>query len=655
VIEAAISFISLVKQTGPREWVFNELKLIDEINFRFMEEIPPYENVESIVSYMHYYPPSDYLTGLHLIREYNPELICECLDYLKPEKMNIAILHKDFAEPGFTDKKEKWVGVNYRIEDIPKSWLDHLNSLSPRPEFRVPEPNPFLAKNFEIFIPISAEKYPEKILEEPSGTLWFRQDYIFKLPKASLGVYLISPFATNDASNAAGLDLLAMALQQDTMEELYAAHLANLEYSISAGDRGLVVKTAGFNDKLDVLLGKIFEHLITIESRITDGFFKVLVDQLKKKYKNSLLKPSSLYNVYEIMCGEKVCRSNSFNPTDPNSVSVNYYQCGISGIREAAIIEALIWIMEEPAFNQLRTQEQLGYHVSSSMLDTHGVTGFTISVYYQIFKFTPEHINERIEAFLHYFHNFLSTLTTSNYMERMTSLIKNKEKPDVSLDEEFSRNWNEILRGEFMFDRLERTVEFLRNITFDAIKDLYQKLFCFCDNEKFRKISFEVLGRQSKDESELKKGLSLTLIPFTIFFVMILEVRLLREEIIDLKKKRIEGQFLIKGKDKREEGKYKSIISKKGKQKTVYRTESEHSEDSSTKRVSFNKDISVKHIPRGAVLDKQGQVIGYLPENEGRKFVRNVYKEPLILNEDDLAEEAARILKQVENADCIVT
>ncbi|KAK2722328.1 hypothetical protein QYM36_002758 [Artemia franciscana] len=89
--------------------------------------------------------------------------------------------------------------------------------------------------------------------------------------------------------------------------------------------------------------------------------------------------------------------------------------------------------------------------------------------------------------------------------------------------------------------------------------------------------------------------------------------------------------------------------------RTVYRTESEHSEDSSTKRVSFNKDISVKHIPRGAVLDKQGQVIGYLPENEGRKFVRNVYKEPLILNEDDLAEEAARILKQVENADCIVT
>ena len=47
---------------------------------------------------------------------------------------------------------------------------------------------------------VLAEKYPEKILEEPSGTLWFRQDYVFKLPKASLGVYLISPFATNDAS-----------------------------------------------------------------------------------------------------------------------------------------------------------------------------------------------------------------------------------------------------------------------------------------------------------------------------------------------------------------------------------------------------------------------------------------------------------------------
>ena len=83
---------------------------------------------------------------------------------------------------------------------------------------------------------------------------------------------------------------------------------------------------------------------------------------------------------------------------------------------------------------------------------------------YILLIFSPEHINERIEAFLHYFHNFLSTLTTSNYMERMTSLIKNKEKPDVSLDEEFSRNWNEILRGEFMFDRLERTVSFFLNL-----------------------------------------------------------------------------------------------------------------------------------------------------------------------------------------------
>ena len=49
-------------------------------------------------------------------------------------------------------------------------------------------------------------------------------------------------------------------------------------------------------------------------------------------------------------------------------------------------------------------------------------------------------------------------MSESDLETRVTSLIKLKQRPDVSLDEEVSRNWNEILTEEYLFDRLEREV-----------------------------------------------------------------------------------------------------------------------------------------------------------------------------------------------------
>ena len=52
----------------------------------------------------------------------------------------------------------------------------------------------------------------------------------------------------------------------------------------------------------------------------------------------------------------------------------------------------------------------------------------------------------------------LETMTESKLQTRVQSLIKLKQVPDVSLDEEVSRNWNEILSEEYLFDRLQQEV-----------------------------------------------------------------------------------------------------------------------------------------------------------------------------------------------------
>jgi nardilysin len=44
-------------------------------------------------------------------------------------------------------------------------------------------------------------------------------------------------------------------------------------------------------------------------------------------------------------------------------------------------------LMEEPVFDVLRTQEQLGYNVYATLRNTFGVLGFSITVDFQVDKF----------------------------------------------------------------------------------------------------------------------------------------------------------------------------------------------------------------------------------------------------------------------------
>jgi nardilysin len=67
-------------------------------------------------------------------------------------------------------------------------------------------------------------------------------------------------------------------------------------------------------------------------------------------------------------------------------------------------------------------------------------------------------VDDRIEAFLNQFNQNLESMTENELQTRVQSLIKLKQVPDVSLDEEVSRNWNEILSEEYLFDRLQQEV-----------------------------------------------------------------------------------------------------------------------------------------------------------------------------------------------------
>ena len=122
--------------------------------------------------------------------------------------------------------------------------------------------------------------------------------------------------------------------------------------------------------------------------------------------------------------GSWTIRVDSVDRGDANTMVTNYYQGGPGTIREHAVLETIVLLMEEPVFDTLRTQEQLGYAVNMTLRNTYGVLGLSVTVNTQATKFTAEHVEQRIENF---FSDFLSEhLTEEAVTEAINALIKLK-------------------------------------------------------------------------------------------------------------------------------------------------------------------------------------------------------------------------------------
>merc|ERR1719273_678237 len=199
----------------------------------------------------------------------------------------------------------------------------------------------------------------------------------------------------------------------------------------------------------------------------------------------------------------KFLRVDGFNPKNNNTLITNYYQLGLGSMHKYMLLEVGCQIMEEPVFDTLRTKEQLGYSVFSMLRNTHGIIGLSITVNTQATKFTADHVDERIEAFLDwYINDKLKNLSDEEFNEIITTLIKMKSQADVTLLEEVNRNWSEINRNEYLFDRQQQEIKLLEQCDKKEMIEFMSNLLS--KTEDRRKLSVQVIGSDVIDEEALE-------------------------------------------------------------------------------------------------------------------------------------------------------
>lgn len=130
------------------------------------------------------------------------------------------------------------------------------------------------------------------------------------------------------------------------------------------------------------------------------------------------------------------------NKEEENSAVYMYFQIGEDTISARAASALLSHLMCEPCFNQLRTNEQLGYLVHSGLNVQRGVLGLCLII--QSSERGADYLDSRAEAFLEGFHSFLSSMTDDVFRSNVAAVCAQLMEKDENLSQETQRLWDEI-------------------------------------------------------------------------------------------------------------------------------------------------------------------------------------------------------------------
>ncbi len=241
ILILCFQYLNMLRKKGSQNWIQDELGDLLKMQFMHTDEEDPIAYVSRLTSDMHVFKMEHWLSGHYLTTKFEPNLINEVLDHLKPELMKVFAISKKYE--GKTDKTEKWCGTQYRTEKMSKDLLEKLKNCDLNYAFKLPLPNDFIPQDFSIIKNENGvNKVPSVIKKSPITRLWYKGDDKFLLPKASVKFEFRNPITNIDPKYYNMTSLYIDLLCDSLTEYTYSADMAGLRYSLNQSNYGIQVR-----------------------------------------------------------------------------------------------------------------------------------------------------------------------------------------------------------------------------------------------------------------------------------------------------------------------------------------------------------------------------------------------------------------------------
>ena len=288
------SYVRMLKEAGPNARIYDEMRRIAALGFRFMEKGKPSDTVRSLAHDLQYYPPAEVLKAPYLMDRYDADLIRRFLVGIRPDNMLQTVIARGLE----TVSEDPWYGTGYRITPLAGARLASWQAAPRLAALHLPAANRYIPEHLALKPLLIEQQQPERILMRPGFALWHQQDEEFKTPRADYYFTIRSPLANDTPTHSALTRLFVIMVDDELNEATYPATLAGLGYQIYPHIRGFSVRISGYDDKQALLLDQIVAVLKNPE--LAADRFTLLKKQLQRELRNTRLKPPYQQNMAEI-------------------------------------------------------------------------------------------------------------------------------------------------------------------------------------------------------------------------------------------------------------------------------------------------------------------------------------------------------------------
>ena len=587
VVKVVFEYIAMIKEREPEKWIFDEMKNLAEVDFRFKQKTPASRFTSKLSSVMQKPLPREWLLSGSLIRNFNPDKIKEALSYLRADNFRIIIVSQEY--PGNWDSKEKWYGTEYKVEKVPEDFVGEIGqALASTPQTRqhelhMPHRNEFVPTRLSVEKKEVTEpaKAPTLIRHDDHVRLWFKKDDQFWVPKANVEVTLRNPLVWSTPANLIKAKIYSELVRDALVEYSYDAELAGLSYHLSASVFGLDVSVSGYNDKMSVLLEKV---LLSMRDLVVNpDRFHIIKERLTRAYRNADYQqpfyqvgeytrhltsektwineqyaaelqhvephdvatffPQLLQQTHiEVLAHGNLYKEDALRMTDsvesilksrtlpvsqwyvrrsmiippgsnyiyerqlkdPENINhcIEYYL--FAGNAEDANLRAKILLFaqmtSEPAFDQLRSKEQLGYVVWSGPRYSATCVGYRVIIQSER---PAKYLESRIEAFLTNFGEKIlkQEMTEKEFESHKRSIINKRLEKLKNLGSETLRFWSHISSECFDFTQHETDAEHVRALTKSDLIEFFDHFINPYSSVR-AKISVHLNAQTGEDQKE---------------------------------------------------------------------------------------------------------------------------------------------------------
>jgi len=162
------------------------------------------------------------------------------------------------------------------------------------------------------------------------------------------------------------------------------------------------------------------------------------------------------------------------NPAERNSACEVYLQVGMDEGDSWLLLALLATLLDQPFYSELRTKQQLGYIVQSSVTESDGVRALVLSVQSSVLP--PPQVEERIDTFLRSFRDTLAALSDAELDAYREALAVQATDVDKRLGQQAGRLWSEIVQRRYDYGRPWRTASRVRKVTRQQLLAFYDRV-----------------------------------------------------------------------------------------------------------------------------------------------------------------------------------